>query len=106
MDENPPESIEDGDDGPYIDRIVYRIEETKAGTNYQAVCPELLITAFGDTPEGAREALRTQVAEYLEDCHNLGELDETLIEAGFYFDGDTWISDLVKPVEGPDIKIF
>ena len=88
------------------DRIVYRIEESGTGNSFQAVCPELLITAFGDTPEDARKALRQQVAEYLEDCDNLGALDEALIEAGFYFDGDVWVSNEVKPVEGPDIVIL
>ena len=87
------------------ERIVYQIEESKVGESFQAVCPELLITAFGDTPEDARKALRQQVAEYLEDCDNLGALDETLIEAGFYFDDDVWMSSEVKPVEGPDIDL-
>ena len=88
------------------DRIVYSIEESRVGSSFQAVCPELLITAFGDTPLEARNALRQQVAEYLEDCDNLGALDEALIEAGFYFDGDVWMSNAVKPVEGPDITIL
>ena len=94
------------------DRVVYQIEESKAGSSFQAVCPELLITAFGDTQEDARIALRQQVAEYLEDCDNLGALDEALIEAGFYFDSDpctgdgVWMSSEVKPVEGPDIVIL
>ena len=88
------------------DRVVYQIAESKFGTSFQAVCPELLITAFGDTQEDARNALRQQVAEYLEDCDNLGVLDEALIEAGFYFDGDVWMSNEVKPVEGPDIVIL
>ena len=94
------------------DRIVYQIEESKAGDSFQAVCPELLITAFGDTPGEARSALRQQVAEYLEDCDNLGALDEALIEAGFYFDSDpgtgdgVWMSNEVKPVEGPTIVII
>ena len=88
-----------------IDRVVYQIEESKAGDSFQAVCPELLITAFGDTREDARNALRQQVAEYLEDCDNLGALDEALIEAGFYFDGDVWMSNEVRPVEGPDIDL-
>ena len=72
------------------------------------MCPELLITAFGDTAEDARNALRQQVAEYLEDCDNLGALDEELIEAGFYFDpeSEVWISSAVRPVEGPDIVIL
>ena len=87
------------------DRVIYRIEESKYGDAFQAVCPELLVTAFGDTPEDARNALRQQVAEYLEDCDNLGALDEALIEAGFYFDGDVWMSSEVKPVEGPDIDL-
>ena len=90
------------------DKVVYRIEESRAGGGFQAVCPELLITAFGDTPQEARISLRQQVAGYLEDCHNLGALDEALIEAGFYFnpDTDTWMSNEVEPVKGPDIKIF
>ena len=87
------------------DRVIYRIEESKYGDAFQAVCPELLVTAFGDTPEDARNALRQQVAEYLEDCDNLGALDEALIEAGFYFDGDVWMSSEVKLVEGPDIDL-
>ena len=65
----------------------------------------MVITAFGDTAEDARKALRQQVAEYLEDCDNLGALDETLIEAGFYIDEDVWMSSEVKPVEGPDIDL-
>ena len=28
-----------------------------------------------------------------------------LIEAGFYFDGDVWMSNEVKPVKGPDIDL-
>ena len=87
------------------DKVVYQIEESKYGDAWQAVCPELVITAFGDTLEEARKALRKQVAEYLQDCHNLGALDEVLIEAGFYFEEDTWMSNEVKPVKGPKIVI-
>jgi hypothetical protein len=88
------------------DRVVYQIEESRVGSTYQASCLELLITAFGDSAAEARNGLRQQVADYLEDCDNLGVLDETLIEAGFYFDGDAWMSSEVKPVEGPDIVIL
>ena len=88
------------------DKVVYRIEETKYGGAFQAFCPELVITAFGDTSEEARNSLRMQVAQYLEDCHNLGALDEVLIEAGFYFEEDTWVSSEVRPVKGPDILIL
>ena len=105
-DYNGPDIDEEEDEGPSIDRVVYVIEETRMGGTCQAVCPELLITAFGDTAEDARDALRQQVADYLEDCDNLGVLDETLIEAGFYFEDGVWISSHIKPVEGPDIVIL
>ena len=92
--------------GPSYDRVVYLIEESMQESAYQAVCPELLVTAFGDTSDDARNALRLQVAEYLEDCDNLGVLDETLIEAGFYLEDGVWMSSEVKPVGGPEIVIL
>ena len=96
----------EGDGAPEPGRVIYQIEESRAGSAFQAVCPELLITAFGDTAEDARDGLRQRVADYLEDCDNLGVLDETLIEAGFYFDDGVWVSSEVKPVDGPDILIL
>ena len=84
-------------------RLVYQIQESQSGSTYQAVCPELVMTAFGDSPEAAREALRSQVSMYLEDCDELGLLDEVLIEAGFYHDGEAWISNEVTPVKDPNI---
>ena len=89
-----------------FDRIVYKIEESRAGTGYQADCPELVITGFGDTAEEAKGALRRQVAEYLEDCEALEVLDETLIEAGFYFNGDLWMSNAVEPAQEPKIRFI
>ena len=96
---------------PEPSKVIYQIEESRIrtegnGISFQAVCPELLITAFGDTADDARDGLRQQVADYLEDCDNLGVLDETLIVAGFYFDDGIWISSEVKPVDGPDILIL
>lgn len=87
-------------------RIVYQIQESSSGDVCQAVCAELDVTAFGDNPELAREALRSQVSMYLEDCDELGTLDEVLIEAGFYFDGELWMSNEVEPVKDPNLRIF
>lgn len=87
-------------------RIVYQIQESSVGDVIQAVCAELDITAFGDNSELARDALRSQVSMYLEDCDDLGALDEVLIEAGFYFDGELWIGNEVTPVKDPNIVIL
>ncbi|MDA0263990.1 MAG: hypothetical protein O3A93_07235 [Chloroflexi bacterium] len=89
-----------------FNRIVYQIEETKVGSGYEAVCPELVITGFGDTAEEAKSALRRQVAEYLEDCEKMEALDETLIEAGFYFNGEVWMSNEVEPAQEPKIRFI
>ncbi|MDA1127186.1 MAG: hypothetical protein O2913_00615 [Chloroflexi bacterium] len=89
-----------------FDRIVYQIEESGDGTDHQAVCPELVITGFGDTAEEAKDALRQQVSEYLQDCEKLGVLDETLIEAGFYFNDEVWMSNEVVPAPDPKIRFI
>ena len=92
--------------GPDKSRIVYQIQESRSGKVYQAFCAELVITGFGDTAEAAKEELRSQIAMYLEDCDNLGELDNVLIEAGFYFDDEKWVSNEVAPVNDPKINFF
>ena len=88
-----------------MDRIVYQIEESRAGNGWSAHCPELEVTVFGDTRDDARMALRKQVGAYLEDCEELGILEDTLIEAGFYDNGDVWMSALVEPPE-PSIRFI
>ena len=89
-----------------MDRIVYSIEESKTGGSYQAFCPELVITGFGDTPEEAKQALRREIGIYLEDCEKLGILDDVLIEAGFYDNDEVWMSALVEPPKEPKITII
>ena len=73
---------------------------------YQAYCPELVVTAFGDTAEEAKAVLRREIGAYLEDCEGLGILDEVLIEAGFYDNDDVWMSALVTPPKEPKITIL
>ena len=95
--------VNDGEsDGPG-DRVVYQVEESLSGKTYQAYCPELILLGFGDTPEEAMEALQREVSSYLEDCDRLGILEDVLIEAGFYDDGDRWVSDAVIPAREPKI---
>ena len=96
------ESVAKGGPG---DRIVYQLEESQLGTTFQAFCPELVMVGFGDTPEEARSALRGQVSNYLEDCDEMGILEEVLIEAGFYDDGTSWVSNEVTPVREPKVVV-
>lgn len=88
-----------------MDRIVYQVEESRAGLGWSAHCPELEVTVFGDTSDDARVALRKRVGDYLEDCEELGILEDTLIEAGFYDNGEVWMSSLIEPPE-PSIRFI
>ena len=63
------------------DRVIYRIAESPAGHGYEAWCPELVITGFGDTADDAKDMLRRQVAASLDACQHIQALDPTLIPA-------------------------
>ena len=89
-----------------MDKIVYQIEESKLCKAYQAFCPELVMTGFGDTPDEAKDALRREISIYLEDCEAMGILDEVLIEAGFYDNDEVWMSSQVVPPKEPKITII
>lgn len=89
-----------------MDKIVYQIEESRQGDNWEAYCPELVLAAFGDSPEQARQALRAAIAAYLEDCEELGILDAVLIDAGFYDNDEVWMSSLVTPPKEPRLAFI
>lgn len=84
---------------------MYQIEASPAGSGWSAHCPELEVTAFGDTQDDARTSLRRQVSDFLEDCEGMGILEDVLIEAGFYDNGDAWMSSLVEPPQ-PSFRFF
>jgi predicted RNase H-like HicB family nuclease len=51
-----------------------------------AVCPELNVSSFGDTPQTALAALQEAVALFLEECQLMGTLEAVLEEAGYQRD--------------------
>lgn len=89
-----------------MDKIVYQIEESRQGSSWEAYCPELVITGFGDSAEEARQALRAEIGAYLEDCEKLGILDAVLIDAGFYDNDEVWMSSLVTPPKEPRLTFL
>ena len=89
-----------------MDKIVYQIEESQQGSSWEAYCPELVITGFGDSADAARQALRAEIGAYLEDCEQLGILDAVLIDAGFYDNDEVWMSSLVTPPKEPRLTFL
>jgi predicted RNase H-like HicB family nuclease len=54
-----------------------------------AVCPELNVSSFDDTPPQAVAALKEAVTAFLEECQRMGTLTSVLEEAGYYPDPNT-----------------
>ncbi len=54
-----------------------------------AVCPDLNVSSFGDTPQAALAALREAVTLFLEECQRLGTLEAVLEEAGYQRDPES-----------------
>jgi len=49
-----------------------------------ALCPELSVSSFGDTPEEALACLQEAVMLFLEECQRMGTLQMVLEEAGYH----------------------
>ena len=59
-----------------------------------ALCAELNVSSFGDTPEQALDSLKEAVILFLEECHRMGTLDLVLEEAGYRRESgnsDRWV---------------
>jgi predicted RNase H-like HicB family nuclease len=67
-----------------------KIEIFKEGEVYVALSPELNVSSFGETVEEARESLQEALAAFLEECEQMGTLEEILEEAGFVKVNGRW----------------
>lgn len=65
-------------------KIIFNSEIFKEGDVYVALCPELNVSSFDDTIEGAKASLKEAVEAFIEECDTMGTLDEILEEAGFH----------------------
>ena len=70
--------------------VIYRAEIFAEGDQFVGLCPELDVSSFDDTPEGAKRSLQEAVETFLEGCEYLGTLDEVLEESGFEKIDNTW----------------
>jgi predicted RNase H-like HicB family nuclease len=70
--------------------LEYRSKVFEQDGQYVAVCPELNVSSFDETPESAEASLEEAVAAFLEGCEMLGTLGEVLQESGFTKMDGTW----------------
>jgi len=72
--------------------ISVRIEIFKEGDVYVALSPELNVSSFGETIEDARKSFKEAVEAFIEECREMGTLEEVLEESGFSKINNSWNS--------------
>ncbi len=70
-------------------RLPYTSQLFEEDDQIVAVCPELNVSSFGNTPAEALAALQEAVTLFLEECRRMGTLTAVLEEAGYYREPDT-----------------
>jgi predicted RNase H-like HicB family nuclease len=83
--------------------ISVKIEIFKEGDVYSALAPELNISSFGDTPEDAKNSVYEAIEAFVEECLEMGTLEEILEESGFSKLTDSWASR--KPLSEENLAI-
>lgn len=81
--------------------ISVRITIFREGDVYVALSPELNVSSFGDTIEDAKRSLKEAIGVFVEECQEMGTLEEVLEESGFSKIDDSWKSR--KPVVEEDL---
>lgn len=83
--------------------ISVRLEILKEGDVYVALAPDLNVSSFGETMEEARNSFKEAFEAFIEECREMGTLEEVLEESGFTKVGNSWESR--KPVTEEQLAI-
>ncbi len=71
-------------------RVMCRVEFFREGDLYVALAPELNVSSFGETLEGARRSIQEAVEAFVEECERMGTLAEVMEEPGFVKKDNGW----------------
>ena len=83
--------------------ISVRIEILKEGDVYVALSPDLNVSSFGETMEAAKISFKEAFEAFIEECREMGTLEEVLEESGFTKFGNSWGSR--KPITEEQLAI-
>jgi predicted RNase H-like HicB family nuclease len=72
--------------------ISVRIEIFKEGDVYVALSPELNVSSFGETIDDAKKSFKEALEAFIEECQEMGTLEEVLEESGFSKINNSWES--------------
>jgi len=60
-----------------------KIEIFKEDDVYAALAPELNVSSFGETIDEAKASLKEAIEAFVEECEQMGTLEDVLEESGF-----------------------
>ncbi len=66
-----------------MQNIYIKVEIFKEGDLYVALCPSLNISSFGESIQEAQSSLLEAVEAFVEECSEMGTIEEVLEESGF-----------------------
>jgi len=69
-----------------------RIEIFKEDNLYVALSPELNVSSFGETIDEAKKSIIEAIEGFLDECRDMGSLNEVLEESGFLRVENNWFS--------------
>ncbi len=72
--------------------VVTRVEVFREEDVFVALCPDLDVSSFGDTPEEAKRSLQEALEAFLEQCETMGTLEQVLEESGFSRRNGSWLA--------------
>ena len=69
-----------------------RVEFFEEDGQYVALCPMLNVSSYGETLQEARSSLIEAVEIFIDECSEMGTLEQVLEESGFIKTGQSWTS--------------
>lgn len=66
-----------------MNNLAVRIEVFNEGDVYVALSPELNVSSYAESIDGARASLKEAIELFLEECREMGSLEDVLGESGF-----------------------
>lgn len=73
-----------------MQKVTFRAEIFKEDNVFVALAPELNVSSFGESIEEARQSLNEAIEAFVEECEDMGTLEDVMAEAGFSLVRDTW----------------
>jgi predicted RNase H-like HicB family nuclease len=74
-----------------MQQLNIKVEIFKEDDIYVALCPSLNVSSFGETIEEAKKSLVEALEIFIEECSEMGTIDQVLEESGFTRDDQNWI---------------